>query len=157
MKSKHIDWILCIKCNHWVWPWSWPWPWIFKVKPWNSRISGIEGSIDIEQKGLIHDHDRDILVTKMRCKDLPDSDRGDFRCRRVVDWSSDYVKASFLFITFYVCSANNRLGNSSHAMHYKLSSRDQWNFQPFHKCPPNRRRVLFWINDSSMHWRINII
>ena len=31
MKSKHIDWILGIKCNHWVWPWPWPWPWIFKI------------------------------------------------------------------------------------------------------------------------------
>ena len=30
-------------------------------------------------------------MTKVRCKDLPDSDRGDFRCRRAVD-SSSYVK-----------------------------------------------------------------
>ena len=39
------------------------------------------GLIDIEQKGwvsVIHDHDHDRLVTKVRCKDLPDSDRGDF-------------------------------------------------------------------------------
>ena len=82
-KSKHIDWILSIKSNHWVWPW----PWIFKVKFWNRHISGIEGSIHIEQKGVIHDHDRDLLVTKMRCKDLPDSDRGHFRCRHAVDSS----------------------------------------------------------------------
>ena len=32
--------------------------------------------------------DLDHLVTKVRCKDLPDSDRGDFRCRRAVDSSS---------------------------------------------------------------------
>ena len=32
--------------------------------------------------------DPDHLVTKVRCKDLPDSDRGDFRCRRAVDSSS---------------------------------------------------------------------
>ena len=32
--------------------------------------------------------DLDHLVTKVRCKDLPDSDRGDFRCRRAVDLSS---------------------------------------------------------------------
>ena len=34
--------------------------------------------------------DLDHLVTKVRCKDLPDSDRGDFRCRRAVDSSSFY-------------------------------------------------------------------
>ena len=39
--------------------------WIFKVK------------CDLEH-----------LVTKVRCEDLPDSDRGDFRCRRAVDSSS---------------------------------------------------------------------
>ena len=32
--------------------------------------------------------DLDDLVTKVRCKDLLDSDRGDFRCRRAVDSSS---------------------------------------------------------------------
>ena len=51
----------------------------------------MEGPIDIEQIGLekvIHDHDRDHLVTKVRCKDLPHIDRGDFRCRRAVDSSS---------------------------------------------------------------------
>ena len=39
--------------------------------------------------------DLDHLVTKVRCKDLPDSDRGDFRCRRAVDSSSfsrSYIK-----------------------------------------------------------------
>ena len=44
-----------------------------------SRISGI-GPVGIEQKG----HDRDLLVTRMKCKDLPDSDGGDFRCRRAI-------------------------------------------------------------------------
>ena len=29
-KSKHIDWTLGLKCDHWVWPWPWPWPWIFR-------------------------------------------------------------------------------------------------------------------------------
>ena len=62
--------------------------WVFKVKLWNSRIAGIGGPIDIEQKGGIHYHGRDLLVTKRRCKDLPDSGRGDFRCRRAVDSSS---------------------------------------------------------------------
>ena len=39
--------------------------------------------------GIIHDHNRDLLVTKIMCKDLPDNDWGEFRCRRVVDLSSD--------------------------------------------------------------------
>ena len=70
-KSKHIDWTLGLKCDHWVWPWTWPWlwPWIFKVKYGICYISTKSG-------------------TKVRCKDLPDSDRGDFRCRRAVDSSS---------------------------------------------------------------------
>ena len=29
-----------------------------------------------------------LLMTKVRCKDLPDSDLGDFRCRRAIDSSS---------------------------------------------------------------------
>ena len=36
----------------------------------------------------MNDHDCDHLVTKVRCKDLPDSDRGDFRCWCAVDSSS---------------------------------------------------------------------
>ena len=51
-------------------------------------ITGIGGPIYIEQKGVIHDHDSDLFVTKMRCKDLPDVDRGDFRCRHAVNSSS---------------------------------------------------------------------
>ena len=38
--------------------------------------------------------DLDHLVTKVRCKDLPDSDWGDFRCRRAVDSSSFFRKYS---------------------------------------------------------------
>ena len=48
------------------------------------------GPIDIGQKwseSVIHDHEPDLLVTKVRCIDLPDSDRGDFRCRRAIDLS----------------------------------------------------------------------
>ena len=33
-------------------------------------------------------YDLDHLVTKVRCKDLPDSDRGDFRCLRAIDSTS---------------------------------------------------------------------
>ena len=48
------------------------------------------GPINIEQREwqAIHGHDRDHVVTKVRRKDLPDSDRGDFRCRRAVESSS---------------------------------------------------------------------
>ena len=112
-KSKHIDWTLGFKWDHRVWPWPWPWPWIFKVKYEICYISTKSGSIGTRQKanisiwtlGLKFDngfdlgHDLDIwifkvicdldhLVTKIRSKDLPDSDRGDFSCRRAVDSSS---------------------------------------------------------------------
>ena len=92
MKSKHIDWTLSRKCSHRVWPWLWPWPWVFKVKFLNSLSSGIGVPIDNEQPGVIHDHDRNLLVTKMRCKELPDGDRGDLRCRRAVDLSCVCVR-----------------------------------------------------------------
>ena len=52
-----------------MWPWPWPWPWIFKVK---NEICYISIKSDL----------------KVRCKDLQDSDRGDFWCRRAVDSSS---------------------------------------------------------------------
>ena len=113
MKSEHIDWTLGLKCNHQIWPWPWPWPSIFKVKYEICYISTKSGPIATRRKanisiwtlGLKFDngfdlgHDLDIwifkvicyldhLVTKVRCKDLPDSDRGDFSCRRAVDSSS---------------------------------------------------------------------
>ena len=55
-KSKHIDWTLGLKWDHRVWPWPWPWPWLFKVKYGICYISTNGGP-------------------KLRCKDLPDSDR----------------------------------------------------------------------------------
>ena len=112
-KNKHIDWTLGLKCSHQIWHWPSPWPWIFKVKYEICYISTKSGPIATRQKanisiwtlGLKFDngfdlgHDLDIwifkvicdldhLVTKVRCKDLPDSDRGDFSCRRAVDSSS---------------------------------------------------------------------
>ena len=68
-KSKHIDWIHGLKCDHGVWPWQWPWPCIFKVKYGICYIS-------IKSDETV------------RCKDLQDSDRVDFWCRRAVDSSS---------------------------------------------------------------------
>ena len=112
-ESKHIDWNLGLKCDHQSWPWSWPWPWIFKVKYEICYIWTKSGPIATKWKanksiwnlGLKCDngfdlgHDLDIwifkvicgldhLVTKVKCKDLPDIDRGDFRCRRAVNSSS---------------------------------------------------------------------
>ena len=116
-KSKHIDWTFGLKCDHQIWPWLWPWPWIFKVKYEFWYISTKTGPIATKRKtniliwtlGLKYDQwvwpwlwpwiniwilkvicDLDHLVTKVRCKDLPDSDWGDFRCRRAVDSSSLY-------------------------------------------------------------------
>ena len=72
----------------------WPWPLttcmslIFMVKFWSSCISGMGGPINIERKLVIHDHDRDLLVNKVRCEDLPDNDQDDFRYRCAVDSSS---------------------------------------------------------------------
>ena len=112
-KSKHINWTLGLKYDHQIWPLSWPWPWIFKVKCWiccmsNKSVpiaSKRKANISIELQasnvtnGFDLGHDLDIwffmvkcdldhLVTKVRSKDLRDSDRGDFRCRHAVDSSS---------------------------------------------------------------------
>ena len=66
-KANIMIWTLGLKYDQWVWPWPWPWIniWILKVI-------------------CLLDHS----VTKVRCKDLPDSDWGDFRCWRAVDSSS---------------------------------------------------------------------
>ena len=128
MKSKHIDWSQDLKCDHQVWPWPWPWPWIFKVKYEICYISTKSGPIATRRKanisiwtlGLKFDsgfdlgHDLDIwifkvicdldhLVTKVRCKDLPDSDRGDFSCRRAVDSSSSlYASLGLNELNMYI-------------------------------------------------------
>ena len=68
-KRKHTDWTLVLICDHRVWPWPWHWPWIFKVKAGICYISAKNSPKD-------------------RCKDLPDNDQGDLRCRRAVDSSS---------------------------------------------------------------------
>ena len=64
-KSKDIDLTPGLKCDQWFDLGLDLDIWIFKVKC-----------------------DLDHLVTKVRGKDLPDSDRGDFRCQRAVDSSS---------------------------------------------------------------------
>ena len=52
-KSKHIDWILGLKCDHRVWPWPWPWPWRFKVKYGICYISAKNGAIATKRKANI--------------------------------------------------------------------------------------------------------
>ena len=46
-----------------LWPHPWPWPWSYKVRVWNSFISGMGRPVDNERKGWessIHDHDIDL-------------------------------------------------------------------------------------------------
>ena len=85
-KSKHIDWTLGLKCDHRVWPRPWPWPWIFKVKYGISYISAKSGPIATKRKANISIELQASNVTNGM--DLPDSDWGDFSCRRAVDSSS---------------------------------------------------------------------
>ena len=73
--------------------------------------------------------DLDHLVTKVRCKDLPDSDRGDFRCRRAVDSSSwsdwlSYTKPLFLSISINIIDGScQRLINSDPTHHQAIALR----------------------------------
>ena len=85
-KSKHIDWTLGLKCDQRVWPWPWPWPWIFKVKYRICYISAKNGPIATKRKANILIELQASNVTNGM--DLPDSDWGDFSCRRAVDSSS---------------------------------------------------------------------
>ena len=80
-KSKHIDWILGLKCDYRVWPWPWNWPWILKVKYRICYISAKNGpiatkrntNISIELKAwnvtiksdLGHDLDLEFLMSNM--------------------------------------------------------------------------------------------
>ena len=129
-KSEHIDWTLGLKCDHQIWHWPWPWPWIFKVKYEICYISTKSGPIATRRKaniliwtlGLKFDngfdlgHDLDIwifkvicdldhLVTKVRCKDLPDSDRGDFSRRRAVD-SSSFLHCSIIYWSMIISASD---------------------------------------------------
>ena len=116
MNSKHIGWTLGLKCDHQILPRPWPWPWIFKVKYEICYISTKSGAIATKWKanisvwalgfGLGHDLDiwifkvicdLDHLVTKVRRKYLPDSDLGDFRCRRAIDSSSSWSMFHIIF------------------------------------------------------------
>ena len=149
MKSEHIDWTLGLKCDHQIWPRPWPWLWIFKVKYEICYISTKSGPIARRRKanisiwtlGLKCDngfdlgHDLDIsifkvmcgldhLVTKVRCKDLPDSDRGDFSSRRAVD-SSSLLESLFgiLHNPCFPCDGRTFIsGNTLSICLYKVAS-----------------------------------
>ena len=93
-KSKHIDWTLSLKCDHQILPRPWPWLWgqiwnlLYLSQRWfdchkmkSTHIAWTEGLID-------HQIQPWPWPWKLRCKDLPDSDRDDFRCRCAVNSSS---------------------------------------------------------------------
>ena len=66
MKRKQINKILGQLYGLSLWPHPWPWPWHFKVRVWNSLISGMGWSIDMEWRGCessIHGHAIDFCMT----------------------------------------------------------------------------------------------
>ena len=73
-----------------LWAHPWPWPWSFKVRVWNSLFSGIDYLIDMNKKDVSHPYMAMVLssVTMVGWADVPDSDRGDFRCQRAIDISN---------------------------------------------------------------------
>ena len=89
-------WILKVKRDLDLWPHTWPWP-LFSWSNFEIVESQNGRAYWRCTKGVavghswpwpwVHDH----LVTKVRCMetmDLPDSDQGDFSCRRAADSSS---------------------------------------------------------------------
>ena len=66
-KNKSIASTLGLKCSHLFGPCPWPWPWLLRSdwKGWES---------------VIHNHDPDLLVANVRCKDLPEGAPGNLRC-----------------------------------------------------------------------------
>ena len=51
MKRKRVNGILDQLYDLALWPHPWSWPWSFKVRVWNSLISGMGLLIDMERKG----------------------------------------------------------------------------------------------------------
>ena len=80
-ESKHINWTLGLKCDHWVRPWPWHWTWFFKVKYRICYISAKNGLIAMKWKANISielqasnvtngfdlDHDLDLWISKVKC------------------------------------------------------------------------------------------
>ena len=174
-KSKHINWTLGLKCDHQIWPWPWPWPWVFKVKYGICYISTKSGPIARKQKANISielqasnvtngfdlGHDLDIwifevrcdcdhLVTKVRYKDLPDSDRGDFRCRRAVD-SSSFTREYKMCVT-YGWRDGNMMTSSNGNIFYVTGP--LWGNSPVTGEFPSQRPVM-WSFDVFFNLRLN--
>ena len=88
IKSKHINWTLSLRCEHRIWPFGICY---VSAKDWfdchrmkSKHIEWTEGLNDNQLWPWP-------WPWKVRCKDLPDSDLGDFRYRHAVD-SSSYQK-----------------------------------------------------------------
>ena len=60
--------------------------------------------------------DLDHLVTKVRCKHLPDSDQGDFSCRRAVDSSSSLSMMGWKLINVSVTKMGEHSKNYVHSL-----------------------------------------
>ena len=90
MKRKWINRILGQLYDLALWPHPSAWPSSFKVRIWNSLISGMWRPIDVEQKDVSHPFMTMILtnVTMVGWADVLDSDQGDFRRWRAIDISS---------------------------------------------------------------------
>ena len=79
-----------------TWPWPWPWLWIFKVN-FGKLLYLSQRWFDCQKMKSKHIEWTEGLNNnkiwpwswpwKVRCKDVPDSNRGDFRCPRAVDSS----------------------------------------------------------------------
>ena len=54
MKRRRINRILGWLYDFALWSSPWPWPWSFKVRVWNSLISGMGLPIEMEQKDVSH-------------------------------------------------------------------------------------------------------
>ena len=90
-------WILKVKRDLHRWPHTSPLPWIFMVKFWNSCISEWEGRLTLHKGG----GSRSFMTMG-----LPDSDRGDYSCRRAVN-SSSYIWWYSVYINIiYSCTAH---------------------------------------------------
>ena len=112
-------------------------------------------------QGVIHDHDRDVLVTKMRLKDLPGSDRGDFRCRCAVDssgfrWTCKKTLKHFSYeatctirkMTPWITSFVDGVCSSwiTHEIVNVTNSNSSWSLlKTYHKCNVDGSRLFsFW-------------
>ena len=98
-KSKHIDWILGLKCDHRVWPW----PWLIKVKYGICYISAKNGAIATKRKANIS---IDVLghvefaISLPKMIQLPRNEKQTYRLNpKNQMWPSDLTLAITLTLT----------------------------------------------------------